>query len=64
MASEGNFYSYSDVSKVMLRAANMSATSALENNIFYKPSQLSSVNEAPEGPNRDLLERFYFSSLN
>jgi len=42
MAGEHKHFSYSDVSKVMSRACNLTATMSISNNLFYNPNILSS----------------------
>ena len=61
MTEKGNRFSNSDVSKVMQRAQNFTATAAIKNNIFYNGNFFLL---AQQSESHNKLKDYYFSTLN
>jgi len=62
MAHETKSFSYSDVDKVMQRAASLTATTALDG-VFYNPN-INIPNSLNAEEHKDLMEPFYLSIIN
>ena len=59
MSSTSKYSSFSDVAKVMNRAASLTATTSLDG-VFYKPSKVFKL----DNPDHKTLENFYISVMN
>ena len=63
LVNKENHFSYSDISKVMSRAANLTATSALNNNVFYNPGKIFAKERVLDTEVLKYFSKFWLSTL-